>query len=183
MAKAKQEESIEMQLWKAAEYKHVVMGLVFLKYISDSFEELYNSLKAEEKMGADPEDRDEYKSENVFFVPQQARWSNLVSNAKLPNIGKVVDEAMNAIEKENNSLKSVLPKVFVRDNLDSKSLGGLINLVLTPWQYVGLEEVDDEFDFKERFEHLQKELKGQMKQEQELNKRINENLAKVLIDG
>ncbi len=139
MAKAKQEESIEKQLWKAAdklrknidaaEYKHVVMGLVFLKYISDSFEELYNSLKDEEEIGADPEDRDEYKAENVFFVPPTARWSFLLSNAKLPNIGKIVDEAMDVIEKENNSLKGVLPKVFARDNLDSKSLGGLIDLI------------------------------------------------------
>ena len=133
------EESIEKQLWKAAdklrknidaaEYKHVVMGLVFLKYISDSFEELYNSLKIEEEMGADPEDRDEYKAENIFFVPPTARWSFLLSNAKLPNIGKIVDEAMDAIEKENNSLKGVLPKVFAKDNLDSKSLGGLIDLI------------------------------------------------------
>ncbi len=139
MAKVKQEESIEKQLWKAAdklrknidaaEYKHVVMGLVFLKYISDSFEELYNELLAQEEMGADPEDRDEYKAENVFFVPPTARWSFLLSNAKLPNIGKIVDEAMDAIEKENNSLKGVLPKVFARDNLDSKSLGGLIDLI------------------------------------------------------
>ncbi len=137
--KVKQQESIEKQLWKAAdklrknidaaEYKHVVMGLVFLKYISDSFEELYNSLKVEVKMGADPEDRDEYKAENVFFVPQKARWSFLLSNAKLPNIGKIVDEAMEIIEKENNSLKGVLPKVFAKDNLDSKSLGGLIDLI------------------------------------------------------
>ena len=123
MAKAKQEESIEKQLWKAAdklrknidaaEYKHVVMGLVFLKYISDSFEELYNTLKEGEGeyVGADPEDRDEYKAENVFFVPQEARWSFLLSNAKLPSIGKIVDDAMDAIEKENNSLKGVLPKV------------------------------------------------------------------------
>jgi len=141
MVKAKQEESIEKQLWKAAdklrknidaaEYKHVVMGLVFLKYISDSFEELYNKLEAGEGeyVGADPEDRDEYKAENVFFVPPTARWSFLLSNAKLPNIGKIVDEAMDAIEKENNSLKGVLPKVFARDNLDSKSLGGLIDLI------------------------------------------------------
>ncbi|NKQ41380.1 MAG: SAM-dependent DNA methyltransferase [Sulfurovum sp.] len=275
-------------------------------------------------------DRDEYKAENVFFVPPIARWSFLLSNAKLPNIGKIVDEAMNAIEKENNSLRGVLPKVFARDNLDSKSLGGLIDLigniafgdakarsadvlghvfeyflgefalaegkqggqfytpksvvellvkmlepyrgrvydpccgsggmfvqsekfvtehqgkindiffidsrnmgelinrrtkefsnddtdyiasvylnwkngkeyedikgfcksislkevrelsyVLTPGRYVGLEVVDDEFDFKERFSELQKELQEQMKQEQELNKRINENLAKVVVD-
>ncbi len=141
MAKAKQEESLEKQLWKAAdklrknidaaEYKHVVLGLVFLKYISDSFEELYNKLKAGEGeyAGADPEDRDEYKAENVFFVPQEARWSHLLSNAKLPHIGKIVDEAMDAIEKENSSLKGVLPKVYAKDNLDSKSLGGLIDLI------------------------------------------------------
>jgi len=141
MAKAKQEESIEKQLWKAAdklrknidaaEYKHVVMGLVFLKYISDSFEELYNKLKSGEGeyVGADPEDRDEYKAENVFFVPPSARWSFLLSNAKLPNIGKIVDEAMDAIEKENSSLKGVLPKVYAKENLDSKSLGGLIDLI------------------------------------------------------
>ena len=141
MAKAKQEEAIEKQLWKAAdklrknvdaaEYKHVVMGLVFLKYISDSFEELYNKLKAGggEYAGADPEDMDEYKAENVFFVPQEARWSFLLANAKLPTIGKIVDEAMETIEKENNSLKGVLPKVYAKDNLDSKSLGGLIDLI------------------------------------------------------
>ncbi|MDD4856410.1 MAG: class I SAM-dependent DNA methyltransferase, partial [Sulfuricurvum sp.] len=141
MAKEKQEESIEKQLWKAAdklrknidaaEYKHVVMGLVFLKYISDSFEELYTRLETGEGdyAGADPEDRDEYKAENVFFVPPTARWSFLLSNAKLPNIGKIVDEAMDVVEKDNPSLKGVLPKVFARDNLDSKSLGGLIDLI------------------------------------------------------
>ena len=141
MAKEKQEESIEKQLWKAAdklrknidaaEYKHVVMGLVFLKYISDSFEEHYKQLEAGEGdyAGADPEDRDEYKAENVFFVPPTARWSFLLSNAKLPNIGKIVDEAMDVVEKDNPSLKGVLPKVFARDNLVSKSLGGLIDLI------------------------------------------------------
>ena len=141
MAKEKQEESIEKQLWKAAdklrknidaaEYKHVVMGLVFLKYISDSFLELYEKLEngEGEYIGADAEDRDEYKAENVFFVPPTARWSYLLSNAKQPNIGKIVDEAMDVIEKENHSLKGVLPKVFARDNLDSKSLGGLIDLI------------------------------------------------------
>lgn len=142
MAKEKQqEEAIEKQLWKAAdklrknidaaEYKHIVLGLVFLKYISDSFEELYARLNAGEGeyAGADPEDRDEYQAENVFFVPQSARWSYLLANAKLPNIGKIVDEAMDAIEKDNPQLKGVLPKVFARDNLDSKSLGGLIDLI------------------------------------------------------
>ena len=132
-------EPLEKQLWKAAdklrknidaaEYKHVVLGLIFLKYISDSFEELYARLKAEEAQGADPEDRDEYKAENVFFVPQDARWTYLQSRAKQPEIGKVVDDAMDAIEKENASLKGVLPKVFARQNLDPTSLGELIDLV------------------------------------------------------
>jgi type I restriction enzyme M protein len=133
------EEPLEKQLWKtadklrknidAAEYKHVVLGLIFLKYISDSFEELFARLKADEAQGADPEDRDEYKAENVFFVPQDARWTYLQSRAKQPEIGKVVDDAMDAIEKENASLKGVLPKVFARQNLDPTSLGELIDLV------------------------------------------------------
>lgn len=133
------EEPLEKQLWKAAdklrknidaaEYKHVVLGLIFLKYISDAFEELFTRLRAEESQGADPEDKDEYKAENVFFVPQVARWKHLLSNAKQPNIGKIVDDAMDAIEKENISLKGVLPKVYARQNLDPTSLGELIDLV------------------------------------------------------
>lgn len=137
--KAAAEEPLEKQLWKtadtlrknidAAEYKHIALGLIFLKYISDAFEELYARLKAEEEQGADPEDRDEYKAENVFFVPAEARWSFLRSNAKQSGIGKLVDEAMDAIEKENTALKGVLPKVYARQNLDPASLGGLIDLV------------------------------------------------------
>jgi type I restriction enzyme M protein len=137
--KATTEEPLEKQLWKtadklrknidAAEYKHIVLGLIFLKYISDAFEELYAILKADEANGADPEDKDEYKAENVFFVPQDARWNYLRSKAKQPEIGKFVDEAMDAIEKENASLKGVLPKVFARQNLDPTSLGELIDLV------------------------------------------------------
>lgn len=133
------EEPLEKQLWKAAdklrknidaaEYKHIVLGLIFLKYISDAFEELYTRLQAEEDQGADPEDKDEYKAENVFFVPQDARWHYLQSKAKQPQIGKFVDDAMDAIEKENASLKGVLPKVFARQNLDPTSLGELIDLV------------------------------------------------------
>lgn len=133
------EEPLEKQLWKAAdklrknidaaEYKHVVLGLIFLKYISDAFEELYNRLKADEAQGADPEDKDEYKAENVFFVPQDARWNYLLSKAKQPDIGKFIDNAMDAIEKENASLKGVLPKVYARQNLDPTSLGELIDLV------------------------------------------------------
>ena len=145
MAKAKKkpaaEEPIEKQLWKAAdklrknidaaEYKHIVLGLIFLKYISDAFEELYAKLKNGEGDydGADPEDKDEYKAENVFFVPEVARWPHLQSKAKLPEIGKEVDQAMDAIEKENPSLRDVLPKVFARGNLDTTNLGGLIDLV------------------------------------------------------
>lgn len=145
MAKSKKndnnEEPIEKQLWKAAdklrknidaaEYKHIVLGLIFLKYISDAFEELFNRLqKGEgEYAGSDPEDKDEYKAENVFFVPEIARWSHLQANAKLPEIGKVVDQAMDAIEKDNPSLRDVLPKVYARGNLDPTNLGGLIDLV------------------------------------------------------
>jgi type I restriction enzyme M protein len=133
------EEPMEKQLWKAAdklrknidaaEYKHIVLGLVFLKYISDAFVELHTKLLAEKDSGADPEDKDEYKAENVFFVPPGARWSFLQSHAKQPTIGKTVDEAMDAIERENDSLKGVLPKVYARQNLDPTSLGGLIDLI------------------------------------------------------
>ena len=135
------QESIEKALWKsadklrknidAAEYKHVVLGLVFLKYISDAFEERYNILQEDkgEYAGADPEDKDEYKAENVFFVPPPARWGFLRNHAKQPTIGKTVDEAMDAIERENNSLKGVLPKVYARQNLDPTSLGELIDLI------------------------------------------------------
>jgi len=117
----------------AAEYKHIALGLVFLKYISDSFEALHNRLiegKGDYK-GADPEDADEYRAENVFFVPQTARWSYLHSRSKLPSIGKDVDNAMEAIEKANPSLKreNILPKVFARPNLDKAALGGLIDLI------------------------------------------------------
>ena len=136
-----QEEPIEKQLWKsadklrknidAAEYKHVVLGLIFLKYISDAFENLYEKLKAGEGdyKGADPEDIDEYKAENVFFVPAEARWSFLQSKAKQPNIGKILDDAMDAIEKQNPSLKGVLPKVYSLGNLDATNLGGLVDLI------------------------------------------------------
>ncbi|MBW8050767.1 MAG: SAM-dependent DNA methyltransferase [Cytophagales bacterium] len=135
------DEPLEKQLWKsadklrknidAAEYKHVVLGLIFLKYISDAFEELYDKLKEGEGeyAEADPEDKDEYKAENVFFVPTDARWDYLLSKAKQPTIGKTVDDAMDAIEKENTSLKGVLPKVYARQNLDPTSLGELIDLV------------------------------------------------------
>ena len=129
----------EKQIWNAAdvlrgsmdasEYKHVVLGLIFLRYISVSFEQLYDDLVKQQAEGADPEDREEYAAENVFYVPANARWSYLVAQAKSPQIGKFIDDAMDAIERENKSLKGVLPKVFARPNLDPTSLGELIDLI------------------------------------------------------
>ncbi len=136
-----QQEPIEKQLWKAAdklrknidaaEYKHIVLGLIFLKYISDSFEEVHEKLKEgkAEYQGADPEDKDEYRAENVFFVPPTARWSYLQNRAKTPEIGKDIDTAMDVIEKDNALLKGVLPKVFAKENLDPTSLGELVDLI------------------------------------------------------
>lgn len=111
----------------AAEYKNVVLGLIFLKYISDSFQELYDRL-AQDSF-SDPEDRDEYIAENCFFVPREARWAELQAKAKLPEIGVYLDDAMSAIEKENRELKNVLPKVYGKANLDKASLGQLIDVI------------------------------------------------------
>jgi type I restriction enzyme M protein len=113
----------------AAEYKHIVLGLIFLKYISDSFETLHNKLLADKATGADPEDADEYRAENVFFVPPQARWDYLLARAKQPTIGKDLDDAMESIEKDNPTLKGILPKVYARPNLDKVALGGLLDLI------------------------------------------------------
>lgn len=142
MAKSKKtNDKFETQLFKAAdklrknidaaEYKHIVLGLIFLKYISDSFEELHTKLVNGEGSyaGADPEDQDEYKAENVFWVPPTARWSYLHSRAKQPTIGKDLDDALEAIEKENPTLKGILAKVYAKPNLDKASLGGLIDLI------------------------------------------------------
>jgi len=112
----------------AAEYKHVVLGLIFLKYISDAFEERHNQLLKEVDQGADPEDPDEYRAENIFWVPKEARWSFLRANAKQPTIGRLVDDAMVAIEKDNRSLKGVLPKDYARPSLDKQRLGELVDL-------------------------------------------------------
>ena len=141
-AKQNNSDSFEQKLWKtadklrknidAAEYKHIVLGLIFLKYISDAFEVLHQQLIAGEGdyAGADPEDRDEYSAENVFFVPVEARWSYLQGQAKQPDIGKTVDLAMEVIERENaKRLKGILPKVYGQQKLDQKSLGGLIDLI------------------------------------------------------
>jgi type I restriction enzyme M protein len=113
----------------AAEYKHVVLGLVFLKYISDAFQERYEKLRSEPH--ADPEDRDEYTAENVFWVPKPARWPHLQGSAKQTTIGKLLDDAMDAIEKANPPLKGVLPKDYNRPALDKHRLGELIDLIGT----------------------------------------------------
>ena len=144
----------EAKLWQAAdklrghmdaaEYKHVVLGLIFLKYISDAFEARYREL---ERLTADPEsewyvetpmdrllileDRDAYTAENVFWVPKDARWSHLQANAKQPTIGKLIDDAMVAIENENPQLKGMLPKDYARPALDKQRLGELIDLLGT----------------------------------------------------
>jgi type I restriction enzyme M protein len=127
----------EQKLWSAAdrlrgsmdpgEYKHVVLGLIFLKYISDAFEQKHTELQAEKD--ADPEDRDEYEAANVFWVPKPARWDALQKAAKQPTIGKLIDEAMYAIEKENPTLRGTLPKEFARPALDKERLGSVIDLI------------------------------------------------------
>ncbi len=113
----------------AAEYKHVVLGLIFLKYISDAFEAKRASLEAQRDQGADPEDPDEYRAASIFWVPKEARWAHLKDNAPQPKIGTIVDEAMTAIERDNPSLKGVLPRDYSRPGLDKQRLGQLINLV------------------------------------------------------
>ena len=129
----------EEKLWKAAdklrsnmdaaEYKHVVLGLIFLKYISDSFNERRQEII---KKGIDdPEDKDVYTMKNIFWVPKKARWDFLEKNAKKPEIGKIIDDVMDAIEKDNPSLKGVLPKDYARPALDKYRLGELIDLIGT----------------------------------------------------
>lgn len=132
---------IERTLWTAAdklrsnmdaaEYKHIVLGLIFLKYISDAFSELHQKLQEgkDEFEGADPEDPDEYLAYNVFYVPEKARWTYLRDNAKQPEIGILVDEAMDDIEKINDSLKGVLPRNYANPDLDKQRLGELIDLI------------------------------------------------------
>jgi type I restriction enzyme M protein len=117
----------------AAEYKHIVLGLIFLKYISDAFNDLYENLKEGkgEFEGADPEDSDEYRAYNIFFVPEKARWQYLQDRAKQPEIGKMVDDAMDAIEKINPSLKGVLPQIYADPDLNKQRLGELIDLIGT----------------------------------------------------
>jgi type I restriction enzyme M protein len=141
--KEMREQPVEQVLWAsadklrknmdAAEYKHIVLGLIFLKYISDNFYELYHKLESGEGdyAGANPNDPYEYRAENVFYVPPQARWDYLQGRAKAPLIGKDADDAMDAIEKDNPSLKGVLPKEYAKEKLDKQSLGGLIDIIST----------------------------------------------------
>jgi type I restriction enzyme M protein len=127
----------ESKLWEAAnalrgsmdaaEYKHVVLGLIFLKYISNAFEEHRKKLVAEPY--ADPEDPDEYRAGNIFWVPPEARWSELQKNARQPTIGELVDRTMEAVERDNPSLKNVLPKDYARPALDKTRLGQLVDLI------------------------------------------------------
>jgi type I restriction enzyme M protein len=129
----------EAKLWQAAdalrnnmdaaEYKHVVLGLIFLKYISDAFEAKHAELLEQKAAGANPEDPDEYRAVSIFWVPKEARWAHLKANAPQPTIGKLVDDAMLAIERDNPSLKGVLPRDYARPGLDKSRLGQLINLV------------------------------------------------------
>lgn len=127
-------QTLEKKLWQtanklrnnmdAAEYKHVVLGLIFLKYVSDSFEQQYKKAELE---GFDPEDRDFYIAENVFWIPKESRWHILSDNAKQPTIGVLIDSAMESIEKDNPSLRGVLPKNYAREALDKRRLGELID--------------------------------------------------------
>ena len=130
---------LEADLWKsadalrgsmdAAEYKHVVLGLIFLKYISDAFEEYHAELETQISQGADPEDPDEYRAKGIFWVPPEARWSHLQSQARQPTIGTLVDDAMAGVERDNPSLNGVLPKDYARPALDKQVLGQLIDRV------------------------------------------------------
>ena len=129
----------EAELWQmadalrgsmdAAEYKHVVLGLIFLKYISDAFQELHAWLESKTAEGYDPEDMDEYRGENIFWVPPEARWPHLKAQARQSTIGQLVDDAMTAIERDNPALKDVLPKDYARPALDKARLGQLIDLI------------------------------------------------------
>ncbi len=129
----------EQKLWQtadalrgsmdAAEYKHTVLGLIFLKYISDAFEEQHAKLEAERSKGADPEHPDEYRADQIFWVPKEARWPQLMAAAKQATIGQLVDGAMEAVERDNPSLKGVLPKDYARPALDKQRLGQVIDLI------------------------------------------------------
>ena len=140
----------EKEIWDAAcvlrgnmdasEYKNVILGLIFLKYISDSFDEKYQELK-EEGAGFE-EDRDEYEAENIFYVPAGARWKDIEKAAHEPEIGTIIDRAMTAIEAENKKLKGILPKNFAREELDKRRLGEVVDLFTNIKMADGTDEKD-----------------------------------------
>ena len=157
VAKPKPQKSLEQTLWEAAdklrgnqepsEYKHVVLGLVVLKYISDRFEERRQTLEPElvadgikpERLASFLEDRDEYSSHNVFWVPADARWEYIQGRAKLSSVGEDIDRAMDLVEKENASIRGVLPRNYGRDGLDKRRLGELVDLIGS----IGFTSTDD----------------------------------------
>ena len=150
--KAKDTTSIgfEEKIWKAADilrgnlsasqYEGVVLGLIFLKYISDRFDQKFQELQGDDY--ADPEDKDEYTADNIFFVPQEARWSKISAAAHKPEIGEVIDGALSAIERENQRLKGILPKNFARPELDKRRLGEVVDLFTNVAMHDAGEEKD-----------------------------------------
>ena len=161
-ARSKAPRSLEQRLWDTAdalrgnqepsEYKHVVLGLVFLKYVSDRFETRRREIEAalsdpqsddfipnEARREPFLEDRDEYRSHNIFWVPAEARWEAIQAKAKLPEIGQVIDAAMDLIEKENPSIRGVLPRNYGREGLDKGRLGQLVDIIGS----IGFTETDD----------------------------------------
>ncbi len=202
----------EAQLWQmadalrgsmdAAEYKHVVLGLIFLKYISDAFEEQHARLVAEQASGADPEDPDEYRAVNVFWVPPESRWTHLKARAKQPTIGQLVDDAMAAIERDNPALKDVLPKDYLPAP-QTRQAGGEKNAgeyadgpgfcksatleeirkhghVLTPGRYVGAEAQEDDGEpFEEKMKRLVAQLREQQAEALRLDAAIAANLREL----
>lgn len=191
MAKKKEvvEVELEKQLWRAAdklrknidaaEYKHVVLGLIFLKYISVSFEVLYQQLKKEVDQGADPEDREEYKAENVFFVPVDAR-----------NMGHLINRRTRELSSEDIDLISDTYHNWRNVGGSYQDVAGFcacvsidrvaeLDYVLTPGRFVGLPDEQDDFNFGERFTSLKAEFEEQLKEEARLNELIKENLSKI----
>ena len=203
----------ESELWRAAdalrsnmdaaEYKHVVLGLIFLKYISDAFEEQRAKLEADRAQGADPEDPDEYRAVNIFWVPKEARWPKLKSEARQPTIGKVIDDAMLAIERDNPSLKGVAAACMAsrksmdaRDKMDPyQDIPGFCKTttieeirkhgyVLTPGRYVGATPQEDDGEpFEEKMQRLVAALREQTDQAAKLDKLIWANLEDVGYGG
>ena len=201
----------EAQLWQmadalrgsmdAGEYKHVVLGLIFLKYISDAFEEQHARLQAEKTSGADPEDPDEYRALNIFWVPPEARWAHLKAQAKQSTIGQLVDDAMSGIERDNPALKGVLPKDYARPALDKKDAGEYADVadfcrsapleevrkhghVLTPGRYVGAAvQEDDGEPFEEKMKRLAATLREQQAEATKLDAAIAANLKELGYGG